>query len=353
MLPQLKKIKSRYDEISKLLSAPEISSNPKKLTTLAKEQSDLENSVAQIAELEKIETDLAGARELLSDPEFKTDAEAEIAALTARQEKLEEALRFALIPRDPNDSKNVIMEIRAGAGGDESALFAAELFRTYGKYAERQNWRYNIMHSNRTGIGGFKEIILEIKGCDVYAKLKYESGVHRVQRVPETEKSGRVHTSTVTVAVMPEIEESDMKIKPEDLRIDVFRSGGPGGQSVNTTDSAVRVTHLPTGTIVICQDEKSQHKNKDKALRVLRSRLAEVEANKKAKAEADLRRSQIGTGDRSEKIRTYNFPQDRVTDHRIKLSLKNLPEIMEGNLDRLIIPLSEADKAAKLAKLGE
>lgn len=353
MLPQLKKIKDRYEEISQLLSSPEISSNPRKLTTLAKEQSELADTVAQITELEKIETDIAGARELLTDPELKADAAAEISTLTARQEKLEAALRFALIPRDPNDGKNVIMEIRAGAGGDESALFAAELFRTYGKYAERQGWRFNTMHANRTGIGGFKEIILEIKGRAVFSKLKYESGVHRVQRVPETEKSGRVHTSTVTVAVMPEAEESDIEIKPEDLRIDVFRSGGPGGQSVNTTDSAVRITHLPTDTIVICQDEKSQHKNKEKALRVLRSRLAEAEANKKAKAESDLRRSQIGTGDRSEKIRTYNFPQDRVTDHRIKLSLKNLPDIMEGNLDRLIVPLSDADKEAKLAKLAK
>ncbi|MFC1721431.1 peptide chain release factor 1 [Patescibacteria group bacterium] len=353
MLEQLHKIKSRYEEISQQLSSPEIISDRTKLTDLSKEQAELEETITKITELEKVENDLTGAQELLGDPDMKADAEKEISKLQAKKKQLEENLKFALVPKDPNDSKNAIMEIRAGAGGDESGLFAAELFRAYSKYAENQGWTINIMNSSRTGIGGYKEIILEINGRNVFAKLKYERGVHRVQRVPETEKSGRVHTSTVTVAVMPEAEESDIAIKSEDLRIDIFRSSGPGGQSVNTTDSAVRITHLPTDTVVTCQDEKSQHKNKDKAMRVLRSRLAEAKEEERAKKESDLRRSQVGTGDRSEKIRTYNFPQDRVTDHRIKLSLKNLPDIMEGNLERLITPLAEADKEAKLIAMDE
>ncbi len=352
MLPQLEKLRDRYDELSKKLSSPEIASNPKKLAELSKEQSELEETVSKVNELEKTEADLTGAKELLSDPDMKADAEKEVTELENKKQQLEEDLKYALIPQDPNDNKNVIMEIRAGAGGDESGLFAAELFRAYSKFAENQGWSINVMHSNRTGIGGFKEIIFEVKGHGAFAKMKYERGVHRVQRVPETEKSGRVHTSTVTVAVMPEVEEQDFEINPEDLRIDIFRSSGPGGQSVNTTDSAVRITHIPTDTVVSCQDEKSQHKNKEKALSILRSRLVEAEEAKRAKEASDLRRSQIGTGDRSEKIRTYNFPQDRVTDHRIKLSLKNLPDIMEGNLNRLTEPLTEADKEAKLSKLG-
>jgi len=283
---------------------------------------------------------------------MQAEAEQEVAKLQAEKSKLEEELKFALIPKDPNDTKNVIMEIRAGAGGDESALFAAELFRAYSRFAEAQRWQLNVMHSSRTGIGGFKEIIFEVTGHNVFAKMKYERGVHRVQRVPETEKSGRVHTSTVTVAVMPEAEEADIAIKPEDIKIDVFRSSGPGGQSVNTTDSAVRLTHLPTNVVVTCQDEKSQHKNKDKALKILRSRLAEAEEAKRAAKEADLRRSQVGTGDRSEKIRTYNFPQDRVTDHRIKLTLKNIHSIMEGELEQIVTPLTETDNQAKLEKLN-
>lgn len=351
MLAQLKKIKDRYNEISEQLSSPKIASDTKKLTDLSKEQAELEDTVTKITELEQVQNDIEGAKELLSDPDMKADAAKEISELSTTQKKLEEELKFALVPKDPNDSKNVIIEMRAGAGGDESGLFAAELFRAYSKYAEQQNWKVNVINSSRTGIGGFKEIIFEVNGRGVFGKMKYERGVHRVQRVPETEKSGRVHTSTVTVAVMPEAQESDLEIKTEDLRIDIFRSSGPGGQSVNTTDSAVRITHLPTNTVVTCQDEKSQHKNKDKAMRVLRSRLVEVAEEKKAKEQSDLRRSQVGTGDRSEKIRTYNFPQDRVTDHRIKLSLKNLPDIMEGNMDRLITPLIETDKEAKLSKL--
>ncbi len=352
MLPQLTKLKTRYDEISAELSTPEIVSDTKKLTELSKEQADLENTVQKINELERVESDLAGAEELLNDPDLGEDAKTEKAELEQKKNELEEELKFVLIPADPNDNKNVIVEIRAGAGGDESGLFAAELFRMYSKYAEENNWTINIMSSSRSGIGGYKEIIFEVKGPKVFAKMKYERGVHRVQRVPETEKSGRVHTSTVTVAGMPEAEESDLKIKAEDLRIDIFRSSGPGGQSVNTTDSAVRITHVPTDTVVTCQDEKSQHKNKDKAMKVLRSRLLEIEEEKRMKEQSDLRQSQIGTGDRSEKIRTYNFPQDRVTDHRIKLTIKNLPEVIEGKLDRLIEPLSEADRNKKLDRLN-
>lgn len=351
MLDKLKTIKDRYEEISKLLSSPEITSDTKKLTDLSKEQADLEETVQNIEKLEKITSDLAGAKELLADPEMQADAEAEVETLEKEKTKTEELLKYALVPKDPNDNKNVIVEIRAGAGGDESGLFAAELFRAYNIYAENQGWKVNTMSTNQTGIGGFKEVIFEIAGRNVFAKMKYERGVHRVQRVPETEKSGRVHTSTVTVAVMPEIHDAEIEIKPEDLRIDIYRSSGPGGQSVNTTDSAVRITHVPTNTVVSCQDEKSQHKNKDKAMRVLRSRIAESQELKREKEESDLRKSQIGTGDRSEKIRTYNFPQDRVTDHRIKLSIKNLPDIMQGNFDRLINPLIEADNEKKLAQL--
>ncbi len=353
MLPQLSAIKKRYDEISRLLASPEITSNPAKLKTLSREQAGLEETVQQINQLEQVEKDLAGAQQLLNDPDLKGDAEKEIAELGSAKTALEESLKIALIPRDPDDDKDAIIEIRAGAGGDEAALFAAELFRLYSKYAETNRWRVNLINSNRTGIGGFKEIVFEVTGHSVFAKMKYERGVHRVQRVPETEKSGRVHTSTVTVAVMPEIEEQDWVINPNDLRIDVYRSGGHGGQSVNTTDSAVRITHLPTNTVVICQDERSQLKNKEKAFKVLRSRLAEAESEKRAKKEADLRRSQVGTGDRSEKIRTYNFPQDRVTDHRIKLTINNLPEVMGGNLDRLVLPLTEADQRKKLEKLNK
>ncbi len=352
MLPQLQAVKNRYEEISKLLATPDVASNSAKLTKLAKEQSDLEETVAKIKRLEQVELDLAGAQQLLNDPDLKNEASEEASTLEKEKDRLNEELKMALIPKDPDDNKDAIIEIRAGAGGDEAALFAAELFRLYSRYAENQHWRINLINSSRTGIGGFKEIIFEVTGDHVFAKMKYERGVHRVQRVPETEKSGRVHTSTVTVAVMPEIEEQDWVINPNDLRIDVYRSGGHGGQSVNTTDSAVRITHVPTNTVVICQDERSQLKNKEKAFKVLRSRLAENESEKRAKKESDLRRSQVGTGDRSEKIRTYNFPQDRVTDHRIKLTVTNLPEVMDGRLDRLVLPLTEADQKKKLEKLN-
>ncbi len=339
-----KQLKSRYEDLTHQLSTPDLSSDTQKYQKIAKEHAGLKETVEKIDELEKTEKDLAGAKELLEDPEMKEQAKKEIANLTKQKQELKKELEYALLPKNPNDSKDVIMEIRAGAGGNEAGLFAADLFRMYSKYAEDKSWKINLINSNRTGIGGFKEVIFEVKGDDVFKKMKYESGVHRVQRVPKTEKSGRVHTSTATVAVFPEAKETDFKIDPQDIRIDVFRSSGPGGQSVNTTDSAVRVTHLPTNTVVSCQDEKSQIKNRERALKVLRSRLLAAEEERKAKEEASARKMQIGTGSRSEKIRTYNFPQDRMTDHRIKLTLKNLREILNGKLDPAISKLEEEDK---------
>ena len=277
-----------------------------------------------------------------SDSEIVEMAKAEISETEKKLEKAEKEVKMLLIPPDPLDGKNIIMEIRAGTGGDEAALFAADVYRMYSHYAESKHWKIEVMNSNETGIGGLKEIVFSITGKDVYASLRYESGVHRVQRVPETESGGRIHTSAITVAVLPEAEETDIEIKPEDLKVDVMRAGGPGGQCVNTTDSAVRLTHLPTGLVVICQDEKSQIKNKAKALRVLRSRLYEMEEEKKRKERSEQRKSQVGSGDRSERIRTYNFPQGRVTDHRINLTLYKLDAIMNGELDDLIEPLKIA-----------
>ena len=271
----------------------------------------------------------------------------------ARIEELERTLKILLLPKDPNDDKNVIVEIRAGAGGDEAALFAAEMYRLYAKYAEKNRWKVDMMSLNENGIGGFKEAVFMISGQGAYSKLKYESGVHRVQRVPETESQGRIHTSTITVAIMPEAEEVDVELDLNDCKFDVFRASGNGGQCVNTTDSAVRLTHIPTGIVISCQDEKSQLKNKDKALKVLRSKLYDLECAKKHDAEAEARRSQVGTGDRSEKIRTYNFPQGRVTDHRIKLTLHKLDSVMEGDIQEIIDSLIAADQAAKLAKMNE
>ncbi len=351
MKSQIEAIKKEYQDIQARLNSPEMVSGSGKMAELGKRLAELAEIVQLARELEKIEKNMKDNAEIVNieeDAEMKQLAMDENIKLSEKKASLEKELEKMLIPKDPNDSKNVIVEIRAGAGGDESALFAAELFRMYSRFAEKNGWRVLVLNSSRIGIGGFKEIIFEITGRDVYGKMKYESGVHRVQRIPETEKSGRIHTSTATVAVLPEAEEIELKIDLKDLRIDTFASSGPGGQSVNTTMSAVRITHLPTGLVVTCQDEKSQHKNRDKAMKVLRSRLLQAEEEKQAKEMGDKRKSQIGTGDRSEKIRTYNFPQDRVTDHRVKMNWSNLPGILGGEIGNIIDSLLEEDAKLKM-----
>ena len=344
MNEELKKIFKNYKKLEKQLADPSISTNFTKYNKISKELNSIKDIAILIEELEKIENGLNEAKEVIKtgEEDLITLANDQLNDLENKKKTIEKEIETLLSDQDPNNSKNALIEIRAGAGGDEAALFAADLFRMYSRYSEEKGFKKNILSSNRTGIGGFKEIIFEIRGDMAYGLLKYESGVHRVQRVPETEKAGRVHTSTVTVAVLPEVEEIDIKINSADLKIDVFRSSGPGGQSVNTTDSAIRITHLPTNTVVTCQDEKSQHQNKAKAMQILRSKLFAMEEEKQQQEKSEERKSQIGRGMRAEKIRTYNFSQDRVTDHRIKKSWKNIHTILDGQLDKIIQDLKSA-----------
>ncbi len=356
MEKKLKGLETRFRDIEDELSKPETMSNQNKFRELSREHSQLSPVIAKYAEYKKCRTELADSSELVkeeTDPEMKEMLQSEIEGLEEKNAELEDELMIMLLPKDPNSGKDIIMEIRAGTGGDEAALFAADLFRMYTRYAETKGWKAEILEAAENDVGGYKEIIFSLRSEDVYDSLKFESGVHRVQRVPETESGGRIHTSAVTVAVLAEAEENEIEIDPNELRIDVYRSSGHGGQSVNTTDSAVRITHIPTGMVVTCQDEKSQHKNKAKALRVLKARLLEQEMNERMAKESQLRKSMVGSGDRSERIRTYNYPQSRVTDHRIGLTLYSLESIMEGNVDEIVEALKKAEVESLLQSVSK
>jgi peptide chain release factor 1 len=351
LFDRLQSVEDRYERLNELLSDPEIINNNNKLREYSKEQSDISDTVQAYREYKETKEQLKDAKVMLDeklDPEMREMVKEEVSELQSQLDEIEARLKILLVPKDPNDDKNVIMEVRGAAGGDEAALFAGTLFRMYSRYAEAQGWKIDIMDANPTGLGGYKEIIFMINGTGAFSKLKYESGAHRVQRVPETESSGRIHTSTATVVCLPEAEEVEVEIHDKDIRFDAFASSGAGGQSVNTTMSAVRLTHIPTGIVVSCQDEKSQHKNKDKAMKVLRARVYD-KFQQEAQAEFDsVRKSAVGTGDRSERIRTYNFPQNRVTDHRIGLTIQKLDQIIEGKLDEIIDALVVEEQSSKL-----
>ena len=355
MWEKLKQLARRYDEIGELLEVPEIYADPKKLRALTREQKELSAVVEAYRAYQKCEDDIVQALELVSDPELKDMAQEELNTAKAEKERLFDELRVLLLPRDPNDDKNVIVEIRGGVGGEESALFAADLYRMYAMYAEKRGYRVELLNYNDTELGGVKEADFIVSGDGAYSRFKFESGVHRVQRVPETESGGRVHTSTATVAVLPEMEEVDVDLRPEDIEMQVYRASGAGGQHVNKTESAIRITHLPTGTVVECQDERSQYKNKDRAMKILRAKLYEAEREKQNAAIAATRKSQVGTGDRSGKIRTYNFPQNRVTDHRLTGDAKNfnIAAVMNGGLDDMIDALILSDQAQRLQESKE
>ncbi|MDI6869748.1 MAG: peptide chain release factor 1 [Bacillota bacterium] len=354
MLERLQAIEERYESLGAELASPEVATDPKRFQRLAKAHAGLAPIVEKFREYRKVQAGIADTEALLAEklePELRELAQSELEELKERRAQLEQELKVLLLPKDPNDEKNVILEIRAGTGGEEAALFAGDLFRMYSRYAERMGWKIELMSANPTELGGFKEVIFTVAGEGAYSRLKYESGVHRVQRVPETEAQGRIHTSAATVAVLPEAEEVDVEINPADLRIDIFRSQGHGGQSVNTTDSAVRITHLPTGMVVSCQDERSQLKNKEKALRILRARLLARAEEERRQREAANRKGQVGTGDRSERIRTYNFPQGRVTDHRIGLTIYQLQNFLDGDIGEVVDALATADQAERLKEV--
>ena len=354
MLDRLTEIERRYEELERLVADPAIIANRREFAKLAKERAQLEETVVRWRERQRVARDLDEHREVLRerDAELRELARSELPALEARLAALDATLKHLLLPKDPSDERNTVLEIRAGTGGDEASLFAAELFRMYSRYAERHGWRVEVLSSSPTGLGGFKEVIALVQGKGAFSRLKFEGGVHRVQRVPVTETQGRIHTSAVTVAVLPEAEDVEVELADKDLRIDVYRSSGPGGQSVNTTDSAVRVTHLPTGLVVTCQDEKSQHKNKSKALKILRARLLERARSEQQSEIAANRKAMVGSGDRSEKIRTYNFPQSRVTDHRVNLTLHTLDRVLDGDIDPIVDALVVRQQAEALAAAG-